>query len=158
MIDLYTLNDWIEGTVRLRAAVEWLKRAKEVKAIKLPFSIEGLDDPIWQDFKEQETARLERIEKAKDEIEAAAKALRDMEAYLTIFLPFGVWILHEYRDRLFGVGVAYDHTRRFPKRVIRVEMIESEDDLRAQPDLRWLRRSLSLVSEWEQTARATLRS
>lgn len=158
LLSLYTLDDFIEATIRLRKAVEWLRKAKGVTPIKLPFSIEGLDDPTWNDYQEQEKARLDRIAAAKDEIEAAAKALRDIEAYLVWFrMPFGVWVLHEYQERLFGIGVAYDHSRKFPKRVMQIHLIDHEDDLKKYPPLRWGHRSLALVSEWERTARANLR-
>jgi hypothetical protein len=153
----YTFDHFIEVTVRLRKAVEWLKRAKDVKPIQLPFSIDGLDDPIWLDYEEQEQARLGRIERAKDEIEGASRKLQMIEADLVRQMPFGVWVLHEYRDRLFGIGVAYDHARRFPKRIIKITLVDSEEDLRRQLPLRWNSRSLALVPEWESTARASLR-
>lgn len=160
MDNLYSLDEFIKTTMELRKCQEWLRRAKAVKHEELPFSINELDDERWTKYKAHEIERSERIQTAAAAVRELINKLENMENYFSMFLPYGVWILHWYRhpetgeERQFAIGIAYDHQRFFKKYAVRILIVNSDEDLRRQPPLKWEHRQYRLVPEYESAKRS----
>lgn len=149
MEDAKRFDEAIATTVALRQSIEYLRRANLVERWELPFSIEGTDDPFWVNYKEHERERRTRIQKAQDLIEENRLKLRDIERSLLNVIPYGVWVLHEYQGRLFGIGLAYQRRGHKINFALRIELINHEKDLHKYPPLKFDKPHMRLVSEWE---------
>lgn len=144
------LDRAIKLTVDHRAAKEYLRRARNVKRWKLPFSIDGLEDEYWIEYRKEESERKARIETAIQMVKDTGKALRNHEAFLSMFMPYGVWVLHTYKGKQFGIGIAYQKHGPLTKYALRIELIEKESDLHNYPPLYFQAKNLRLVQEWEE--------
>jgi hypothetical protein len=145
----YTLDDAITMTVRLRKAVKWLENARKVKPAERPRVIKELDDPLYLRYQADEAERLDQIRNARYEIEDAGRAVWDLEVALPDLMPTGVWVLHEYRDRLFAIGLAKKAYTRFSVYALRIQLLRrGEIEINSLPNLA----SLRGASEFELAA------
>jgi hypothetical protein len=144
----YTLDDAITMTVRLRKAVKWLENARKVKPAERPRVIKELDDPLYLRYQADEAERLDQIRNARYEIEDAGRAVWALEVALPDLMPTGVWVLHEYQERLFAIGLASKFDTRHTVYALRIQLLRGDIEINSLPTLS----SLRGASEWELAA------